>query len=343
MWKRLLKITLGSLLILLLGLAAFIGAFIFKHQLIVRARPGNLQTQAQPLEIGRRVNPFIGTGGFPWMCGDNFPGAMIPFGMVRLGPETVSIQFHKRAANTSGYYYGDDQVLGFSHTRLNGTGATDGGHFLVVPALQDVDLPALRKGQTTTFSHSNELASPGYYAVKLPKLGVLAELTASPRVGVHRYTFSEEKTPHLIIDVMNAMGGHKSNEGMVRVLPEAKEVEGSVRTFGTFASRNGGIKVYFVARFSQPFAGFATWLDDAVSRDKAAAEGNRVGVDLSFAGTNRPQVVTLKLAISYVSLENARNNLQTEARDKDFDQVMAEAQKSLGRKARLDPDSGRHG
>jgi predicted alpha-1,2-mannosidase len=328
MWKRLLKITLGLALIIVLAVVAFIGSFIFRYQLIVRARPGNLQTQAQPLEIGKRVNPFIGTGGFPWMCGDNFPGAMTPFGMVRLGPETVSIQFHKRAANTSGYHYGDDQVLGFSHTRLNGTGATDGGHFLVMPALQDVNLAALRKGQTTTFSHSNELASPGYYAVKLPKLGVLAELTASPRVGVHRYTFSEEKTPHLIIDVMNAMGGHKSNEGMVRVLPEAQEVEGSVRTFGTFASRNGGIKVYFVARFNQPFAGFATWLDDAVSRDKAAAEGNRVGVDLSFAGTNRPQVVTLKLAISYVSLENARNNLQTEARDKDFDQIMAEAQKA---------------
>ena len=157
---------------------------------------------------------------------------------------------------------------------------------------------------------------------------MLAELTASPRVGVHRYTFSEEKTPHLIIDVMNAMGGHKSNEGMVRVLPEAQEVEGSVRTFGTFASRNGGIKVYFVARFNQPFAGFATWQDDAVSPGKAAAEGNRVGVDLSFAGTNRPQAVTLKLAISYVSLDNARNNLQTEARDKDFDQIMAEAQKA---------------
>ena len=135
---------------------------------------------------------------------------MVPFGMVRLGPETVSIQFHKRAVNTSGYYYGDDQVLGFSHTRLNGTGATDGGHFLVMPALEPVDLPAFRKGQTTTFSHSNELASPGYYAVKLPKLGVLAELTASPRVGVHRYTFSAETTPHLIIDVMNTLGNHRS-------------------------------------------------------------------------------------------------------------------------------------
>ena len=198
---------------MVLVVVALVGSFIFQYQRIVRARPGKLQTQAQPLELGRRVNPFIGTGGFPWVCGNNFPGAMVPFGMVRLGPETVSIQFHKRAVNTSGYYYGDDQVLGFSHTRLNGTGATDGGHFLVVPALQAVDLPAFRKGQSTTFSHSEELASPGYYAVRLPKLGVLAELTATPRVGVHRYTFSEEKTPHLILDVMNALGDRRSTEG----------------------------------------------------------------------------------------------------------------------------------
>ena len=328
LWKRLLKIALGSILTTVLLIAVFVGAFVFQHERIVRARPGKLQTQAQPLELGGLVNPFTGTGGYPWMCGDNFPGAMVPLGMVRLGPDTVSIQFHKRAQNTSGYYYGDDQVLGFSHTRLNGTGATDGGHFLVTPALQPVDLPAFRKGQTTTFSHSNEVASPGYYAVKLPKLGVLAELTASPRVGVHRYTFSEDKPPHLILDVMNTLGNHRSTDGLVRVLPEAKEVEGSVKTFGGFASRYGGIKVYFVARFDQPFAGFATWQGDALSAGKTAAEGNRVGVDLSFAGTNRPIAITLKLAISYVSIDNARNNLQAEARDKDFDQVMAEAQQA---------------
>ena len=97
-----------------------------------------------------------------------------------MGPETASILFHKRALNTSGYYYGDDQILGFSHTRLNGTGATDGGHFLVVPALEPVDPETFRKGQTTTFSHGEEIASPGYYAVNLPKLGMLAELTAAP-------------------------------------------------------------------------------------------------------------------------------------------------------------------
>jgi predicted alpha-1,2-mannosidase len=327
-WKRVLKVTLGLVLIMVLTAVVFVGALIFIHHRIVGARPGKLQTQVQPLELGRRVNPFIGTGGYPWVCAHNFPGAMVPFGMVRLGPETASLLVHKRALNTSGYYYGDDQMLGFSHTRLNGTGATDGGHFLVLPALEAIGPRPPRKGQATTFSHSEEIASPGYYAVRLPKLGVLAELTATPRVGIHRYTFSPDTNPHLILDVMNALGNHRSSEGTLRVLPEANEIEGSVRTFGTFASRYGGIKVYFVARLSQQLAGFATWQGDIVSSDLAATDGSRVGVDLRFPATNRPQVITLKLAISYVSIENARANLQAEAGDTDFDRVLAEAQRA---------------
>ena len=327
-WKRLLKLALWSILVIVVSVAAFVGALVFKHQRIVSARPGGLQTQVQPGPLGRWVNPFIGTGGFPWVCGHNFPGAMVPFGMVRLGPETVSLLIRKRALNTSGYYYGDDQLLGFSHTRLNGTGATDGGHFLVMPAMEPVPPQTYRKGQTTSFSHGEELASPGYYAVKLPQIGTLVELTATPRVGVHRYTFAKDKTPHLLLDVMNALGGHKSREGKLRVRPEAKEVEGSVRTFGTFAGRYGGIKVYFVARFSQPFATFATWQHDTVVPNQPTAEGEGVGVDLAFAATNQPQGVTLKLAISYVSIENARANLETETGAKDFDQVLADAQQA---------------
>jgi predicted alpha-1,2-mannosidase len=323
-----LKLALGLILIIALLGVAFVGMVVLRYHRIVSAKPGKVQTQVQPIEMGRRVNPFIGTGGYPWVCGNNFPGAMVPFGMVRLGPETASILLRKRALNTSGYYYGDDQMLGFSHTRLNGTGATDGGHFLVVPTLDAAESHLLRQGQSTTFSHREEWASPGYYAVRLPKLGVLAELTATPRVGVHRYTFSEGKTPHLILNVMNALGGRRSSEGIVRVLPESGEVEGSVKTFGTFSGRYGGIKVYFVARVSQPLAGFTTWQDDVVAANKAFAAKSRAGVYLSFAPTNGPQAITLKLAISYVSIENARTNLQVEASAKNFDQILTEAQRA---------------
>ena len=334
-WQQWVKRTLYVLLALVAGFAAFIGALVFEHHRIVGAKPGQLRTKVQPTELGRWVNPFIGTGGIPWVCGHNFPGAMTPFGMVRLGPETASMLIRKRALNTSGYYYGDDQVLGFSHTRLNGTGATDGGHFLVVPAIEPVSPQTYRKGHTTSFSHREELASPGYYAVNLPQLGTLVELTATPRVGVHRYTFGQGKTPHLLLDVMNALGGHKSREGKLRVIPEAREVEGAVRTFGTFSSRYGGITTYFVARFSQPFAAFATWQNETALPNQTTAEGEGVGVDLGFAAAAHPQVVTVKLAISYVSMENARANLETEAGAKDFDEVLAEAQRAWDDKLAL--------
>ena len=322
------KIALCLCLAVILLSFVLVGAWVFEYHRIVNAAPGRLAKEVPRGELGRWVNPFAGTGGWPWVCAHNFPGAMTPFGMVRLGPETASLLLNKRALNTSGYYYGDDQIVGFSHTRLNGTGATEGGHFLVMPALDPVQPRALRQGRSTTFSHSEEAASPGYYAVRLPKLGVLAELTATPRVGVHRYTFSQEKGPHLILDVMNTLGGRRSSEGSLRVLPEVNEVEASVRTFGTFSGRYGGIKVYLVARFSLPLAGFATWQDQIVSQNKPTAAGNQVGVDLSFGPGHGPQVIMLKSAISYVSLENARANLRAEVGTRDFDEIRSEAQRA---------------
>ena len=334
-WKRLLKVAFRLLLVVAIACGLFVGALVWKHKRIVGAAPGSLPTKVLPAELGRQVNPFIGTGGIPWVCGNNFPGAMVPFGMVRLGPETVSMLIQKRALNTSGYYYGDDQVLGFSHSRLNGTGATDGGHFLVIPAIEPARPEVVRKGQTTTFSHSEEATSPGYYTVKLPQPGVRVELTATPRVGVHRYSFDTNRTPHLLLNVMNALGNHRSDEGQLRLLPEAREVEGSVRTFGTFASRYGGLKVYFVARFDQPFASFSTWQDNLVSHNEPVAEKGAVGVDLEFQRADQPQAITLKLAISHVNIQNARANLETEAGAKSFDQVRTEAQQAWEEKLSL--------
>ena len=334
-WKRLLKYGLYMGLVVIVPCGLFLGALVLKHKRIVAAKPGKLPTKVQPTELGRRVNPFIGTGGTPWVCGNNFPGAMVPFGMVRLGPETVSMLIQKRALNTSGYYYGDDQVLGFSHTRLNGTGATDGGHFLVIPAIEPIRSEAIHKAQTTAFSHSDENASPGYYSVKLLQPGILVELTATHRVGIHRYTFEPNRAPHLRINVMNALGNRPSSEGQVRVLPKAREVEGSVRTFGTFGARYGGLKVYMVARFDQPFTSFSTWRDNVVSANVPTAEDGKVGVDVEFTKADQPQTITLKVAISHVSIENARANLEAEAATKTFDQLLAEAQHAWDQKLSL--------
>jgi putative alpha-1,2-mannosidase len=139
-----------------------------------------------PGELGRRVNPFIGTGGIYYLSGFTFPGATVPFGMVRLSPDTVS-NGGRRALNTSGYYYRDERIIGFSHTRLSGTGATDGGNFLVIPSVERPANELPRHGLNAKFSHQDETAFPGYYSVKLQESGVLAELSEKLRDGLICY------------------------------------------------------------------------------------------------------------------------------------------------------------
>jgi predicted alpha-1,2-mannosidase len=276
-----------------------------------------------PGPLGKEVNPFIGTGGVFYLCGNNFPGATVPFGAVRLSPDTVSI-LGKRATNSSGYYYSDARLLGFSHTRLAGTGATDGGNFLVIPTTAD-KVSAHRRGLNIEFSHQFETAVPGYYGLRLPKLGVTAELTATKHVGVHRYTFSGNIDPRILLQVTSVLGKGEVKSGDVRILPDSNEIEGSVETFGTFSKRYGGLKSYFVARVNRPVNDFSIWTDDAEQQGSATAQGDNICVALGFAKDQAPQVVELKLAVSYVSIANARVNLQQEAADKDFQQVLADA------------------
>jgi predicted alpha-1,2-mannosidase len=277
----------------------------------------------QPGTLGIEVNPFIGTGGVTYLCGNNFPGATVPFGMVRLSPDTVS-PLGNRAPTTSGYFYSDQRILGFSHTRLAGTGATDGGNFLVIPCTSET-AKSHRRGLNSAYSHQQERAFPGYYGVTLASLGITAELTATRRVGVHRYTFSRRQSPHILIDVTSALGKGYCKSGDVKILPEAREIEGAVRTFGTFSKRYGGLRVFFVARFNRPFQDFATRTGETETPGQAFVRGDDLGVNLSFQPDDSARVVELKLSISYVSIKNARANLDHEAGNTDFDQVLTEA------------------
>lgn len=328
MKKWLKRIVIAGLsLVLLMALAAgvFAGAVVFKYKRIVGAGPGSVESDARPGELGKWVDPLIGTGGIPWMCANNYPGVSLPFGVVRLSPETVSMLTKDRALNKSGYYYGDYKMLGFSHTRLNGTGAVDGGHFLVRPSLERLKLAKPREDRCDTFSHAAEEAFPGYYAVRLPKAGVLAELTATARVGVHRYTFPPGKTAHLHIDVSNALGGRRAEDSEVRISPATGEVEGSVRTFGTFAKRYGGIKVYFAARLNRPVDACATWDGSEFKAGRAEIAGDEAGADLTFEAGPGPHVVELRLAVSHVSIANAKENLEAETAGKTFGEILEEA------------------
>jgi predicted alpha-1,2-mannosidase len=305
--------------ILLLG--SLVGYFKYRNS----QQFGRLETSFQPGETGQYVKPFIGTGGYFWVCANNFPGASMPFGVVRLSPDTESSIFRRQAYNTSGYYFADNRIVGFSHTRLSGTGATDGGHFRVIPATGDKGWDSYRKGSYTPYRHEDERAFPGYYAVQFRDPGILAEFTATPRTGIHRYTFSGENQPHILLDVCSILGNKRVEGGSVIVHPESGEVEGEVKTFGTFAGRYGGITVYFHARFDQPYSN-SLIRDGTVSfPGQSKGTGRELGVDFTFgpsAGT-----IGLRLGISHVSRANARQNLETETGGKSFE-VLVEAAKT---------------
>ncbi|NQU53668.1 MAG: hypothetical protein HQ522_14125, partial [Bacteroidetes bacterium] len=229
----------------------------YNYKKTVKATPNKMETPFIPSKLGSLVNPFIGTGGFPvYTAADDFPGPSMPFGMVRLGPDTdfflrnslfeiSSIPIlglfapSENPVSTAGYYYGDKEIMGFSHTRLVGTGASDGGHFRVIPSTGDDAYKDYKAGKYNKFSHNEEVAFPGYYAVRFPEKEIVAELTASERVGVHRYTFSRNETPHILIDVASILKG-RTEEGEVKIIPESREITGAIRTFGSFSGRYGG-------------------------------------------------------------------------------------------------------
>lgn len=308
------KKALKVLLLLVLAAVAlpvlFLGGLRLHYLNIVRPTQA-LVTDEFAKPLGTKVNVFSATGGAFWMCGHNTPAAVTPFGMVRLGPDTLSLLVEQPALNRSGYYYGDTKTTGFSHTRLVGADAQEGGVFRVFPTVASRVDTLFASGRKTTFSHRDEKGFPGYYAVKLPAENVLAELTATPRTGAHRYTFSGTDAGVLFLDVTSCIGDKRAENGTVRVLPETGEVEGSCRTYGSFSGRYDGLNVYFAARSSVPFSGHDTWSGGRYAKGSAQAAGNDAGVVLRYAPGVRQ--VELRVGISYVSIANARANLDAEA------------------------------
>ena len=136
-------------------------------------------------DLTRYVNPFIGTGGH----GHTFPGAIVPYGMVQLSPDTRLTGWD----GCSGYHYSDSIIYGFSHTHLSGTGILDYGDILLTPSVG--------RDYSGRFQHRNETATPGYYSVKLDDENILVELTATTRAGMHRYTFPATDDANIIIDL----------------------------------------------------------------------------------------------------------------------------------------------
>lgn len=250
------------------------------------------------------VDLFTGTGGTPWTCGMLSPAACAPFGTVRLGPDTsfVGGAFVMKT-NTSGYYYENAHIKGFSHSRLSGTGATDYGIFRVTPTVGD------KKADVIPFSHKNETASVGYYAVYLKSLGCLAEMTADEHTGVHRYTFNHSKDARLSLDVTSAAGDNGCTDGFASFDEKTGVLTGGAVLRAVFSERYDGLPVYFAAKANKEIKSCTITGD----------ETNLIA-DLNF-GSLENKSVELKVAISFVSVENAKYNLENETKDLDFDKV----------------------
>lgn len=277
----------------------------------------------------RHVDPFIGTGAVEGgLSGNNYPGATAPFGMVQLSPDTHPAPDWY---NASGYDYNDSTIYCFSHTRLSGTGASD---FIDIAFF-----PTTGNASSSRFSHDQESASPGYYSVRLLYEGILAELSATTRVGIHRYTYPSDTPRRLTIDL-----DHSSNKGSWgRTIIQSQIRQTGPRTIEGFRVITGWAKlrkIYFTAEFSEDITALELSDGDVKREGATVINGRALKAKLDFGKAGRP--VVAKVALSGVSLPNARLNMQAEAPHFDFDRYVSHADKewdmTLGRIEAEGPD-----
>jgi len=308
--------------IVLIPVIALAGAYGY-HRSIVGAGPGTLPGAPEPQGRVATVDTFIGTGGYPWMGALNSVAACVPFGMVRLGPDTKSWIGGARNLNRSGYYYGDKTIIGFSHNRLVGADAKEGGAFRVFPTTAAQVGTVRGDDRGATFSHAAERAFPGYYGVQLDESGIKAEMTATTRVGIHRYTFPKGETPVLLIDLGSALAERRCENVRGAVDAATGTITGSMLTRGSFSGRYDGLNVYFAAQLSAPIAKAGVVKDGALQDGATTLDGDGL-FELAFApGTGSDAAITLALALSYVSVENAKANLTAEYTGQRFEDIVA--------------------
>ncbi len=252
------------------------------------------------------VNPLIGSGGH----GHVFVGASVPFGMVQLGPTSISQTWDW----CSGYHQDEASVIGFSHTHLSGTGIGDLFDVTVMPVTGEViyargNIEEPESGLWSMADRTQEIAEAGYYAVPLTRYGIKAELTATSRVGMHRYTFPEATDAAIVIDLQNGGCWDRTTEAFM-------QAEGDNRIVGYRRSRGWAADqhVYFVAELSKPFSNFTlNGSDNLYGR-------------VSFA-TVQGEEVLMKVAISPVSIDGARLAIQSEMPGWDFDVTREDARR----------------
>ncbi|MCL1666353.1 GH92 family glycosyl hydrolase [Elizabethkingia ursingii] len=290
------------------------------------------------------VHPLIGTE----KMGHTFPGATVPFGSVQLSPETDTISYELNGKYNgdvykycAGYRYEDKTITGFSHTHFSGTGHSDLGDFLVMPTTGQLKLnPGTasnpESGYRSRFSHSDETSEAGYYKVKLQDYNILAELTATTRVGVHRYTFPKTDQAHIILDLMAGIYNYNDKNVWTYVrVNDDRTLTGYRQTNGWARTRT----VYFAMKFSKPFKSYGQknydgkrvyngfWRKFDQNKNFPEIAGKQIRMYFDF-DTQENEAIEVQLAISPVSQANAMENLEKEAGNLSFDQIKTKSQEN---------------
>ena len=286
------------------------------------------QAQQKENKFAGYVNPFIGTGAVDKnsLSGSNFPGPTLPFGFVQLSPDTEDSPDDP----ASGYDYNDKTIVGFSHTHLSGTGVSDLFDVLFMPTTGPLkvvpgDAAKPGSGYRSRFSHQEEIAKPGYYQVKLQDYNINAELAATEHVGMHRYTFPKTGDGHVIIDLDHSLNKKRTYWSCKIIGAEIKVVDN--KTIEGYRILTGWAKlrkVYFHAEFSQPIVSQVLFNGNKPHENISLINGTNLKAALNFNTTANQQLL-VKVALSPVSVENARQNMKAELPGWEFDKTVNQA------------------
>jgi predicted alpha-1,2-mannosidase len=250
------------------------------------------------------VNPFIGTGGH----GHTYPGATMPFGMMQLSPDTRLDGWD----GCSGYHYSDDEIYGFSHTHLSGTGVSDYGDILLMPTNKQVFNNGAdgKEGYKSKFSHTNEVAEPGFYKVHLEDTNIDVELTVSKRSGMHKYNFPAADNQFVILDLLHR------DKVLAAEINRISDTELSGFRFSEAWATDQ--RLFFSIKTSHPF-------NDVLQSPPKQGMLGAQKIALNFINPNN-ETVFIKIGISAVDIEGAKKNLEAEIGNKTFEQVKKTAQ-----------------
>jgi predicted alpha-1,2-mannosidase len=261
---------------------------------------------------------FIGSGGLGYGVGSAFPGAAAPQGMAKVGPETSGTWGTIDFMHCSGYWFGDDVILGFSHMHLHGTGDQDYGILGIMPVDGFDATKTTQKGYSSHFEKSSESAVPGRYAVTLTNGGIEVAITATAHAAHHRYVYpSSATTGHVVFDLDHHLSGTVTSES-VTLDPSSRTLTGSFRSIGQMSSSFGGSMIYFAAQTRQNWSSSLVWSGGGAPAPGTTAAGTGVGVDLDFdlAGGNPIEV---QVGLSLTSIAAAQANLAAEMPSFAFD------------------------